>query len=96
MTPDGAKALPCPFCGQVPEAYADSGLGHMRVNLRCPDFRGYDWALEKWNRRAPDPDPATQRVVEVAQKIADAGALLATSYPNLIGELREALAARGG
>jgi hypothetical protein len=32
-----------------------------------------------------------RKVVEAAQKVADAGALLATSYPYLIADLRRAL-----
>lgn len=69
MTPDGAKALPCPFCAAEAVVFKYSKLVGVKCDgadeTCCAETRGWKatrFALEAWNRRTPDP--ATQRVLD--------------------------------
>lgn len=63
MTADGARALPCPFCGKPPKLV---GI-YVECESEITDcvMPGMDYAIEEWNRRTPDP--ATVRVLEAAK-----------------------------
>jgi len=44
------KALPCPFCGELPI----KDVFHGSILVKCMSCQGVQWMLlEQWNRRTP-------------------------------------------
>ena len=89
---DETKA--CPFYYEPQETAMAPGIsGAWPDVIQLPGMSKHARLVKRRSEPNPDEAKAVGAVVEAAQAVADAGALLATHYPELVGTLRKALSA---